>query len=306
MDFGLAKAPAVPSASLSGIYMGSPHYMAPEQVKDATRASARSDIYSFAAVLYEMVTGRKVFPGDSSFEVMQAQVDSAPVPPIEIDSTIPPALNDAILTALEKDPERRFSSADAFREALEHAVRQDQPATASPLLQAKSRWRVPMMQFVATCAVLLPVAYYTGVRRPQPESPSTPVIEIRMPSPARVEEPVVPEQPEPPPEPRPRRRARVARAPRSDATRIVPGDEPPLRVRQAQTPVEHVPELAPPPPISLAAAPSPELEPPAVEPPQEKKPNRVRRALSKILSPFQKRSAETPQSRLRPAPESDR
>jgi serine/threonine protein kinase len=121
MDFGLAKAVSSPSASQSGVYMGSPHYMSPEQVKDAVRASALSDIYSLGAVLYEMPTGRKVFDcaGDSSFEIMQAQVETAPVPPVELNASIPATLNAAILTALEKEPERRFPNAHAFRLAIE-------------------------------------------------------------------------------------------------------------------------------------------------------------------------------------------
>ena len=135
MDFGLAKALASPSASRSGRAMGSPHYMSPEQVKDATQASARSDIYSLGAVFYEMATGRKVFEGDSSFLVMQAQVESAPVPPKQLEPAIPAAINDAILKALEKDPQRRFPTAAAFRAAIEQAMKKSVPPVAHPIVR---------------------------------------------------------------------------------------------------------------------------------------------------------------------------
>jgi len=302
MDFGLAKAPAAPSHSLAGTYMGSPHYMSPEQVKDASSASARSDIYSVGAVLYEMVTGRKAFPGDSSFGVMQAQVETAPVPPIQIDPTIPPALNDAILTALEKDPERRFPSADAFRATLEQFLPEVPAGAIAPPPPHRRLWLVPSLQFLTTCAVILPVAYYAGARRPREDWKITPpVIEIRMPSPPVVDVPAPVTAPEPEPAPPPRRRPqRAARASQRDLSPTVIGEESnPAPVARAIEPVRRIPEPttppAAPPPIpqpqlaTEAAAPSspePQVREPEDRAAKEKKPNRVRRALGKILSPF--------------------
>jgi serine/threonine-protein kinase len=304
MDFGLAKAPSAPSQSLSGTYMGSPHYMSPEQVKDAASASARSDIYSVGAVLYEMVTGRKVFPGDSSFAVMQAQVETAPVPPLQIDATIPPALNQAILTALEKDPERRFPSADAFRAALEQVLPEVPAVAPAPPRPRRRTWLVPGLQFLATCAVILPVAYYAGARRPHEDSKfAPPVIEIRMPSPPAVDvpQPVAAIDPAPPPPAPPRRPQRAVRASTRDLSPAVIGEiSKPSPVVRVIEPQRRIPEPAPPavpqpvpqpqlataaaaPPASEAQASEPEAPGPSVK---EKKPNRVRRALGKILSPF--------------------
>ena len=313
MDFGLAKAAALPSASLAGTYMGSPHYMSPEQVKDATQASARSDIYSLGAILYEMVTGRKVFPGESAFAVMQAQVEAAPVPPTELEPSLPPALSAAILTALEKDPERRFPSADAFRATLERVLGAAPRPAAPPADRRRARF-VPLAQFAATCIVILPVAYYAGSRRQRVDwKIAPPVVEIHAPAPpvldapapAPVETPVAgestpPLSPSPSPSPR-RRPLRAAHADRPDPTPRVTGAAQPPTIREVEDrvsePVRRPPEtasrlperVAEPQPEAAAApppAPAAEESDPAAASTKEKKPGRFRRAIGKIFSPF--------------------
>lgn len=118
-DFGLAKAASDPQLTQTGAAVGSLYYMSPEQVKGVEETDARSDIYSVGAVLYELVTGRKLFEETDAFSIMLAQVERAPAPPSEINSALPLALNDIILRAVAKDPEERFQSAEAFRSALE-------------------------------------------------------------------------------------------------------------------------------------------------------------------------------------------
>jgi eukaryotic-like serine/threonine-protein kinase len=319
MDFGLAKAAASPSASLSGVYLGSPHYMSPEQVKDATRASERSDIYSLGAVLYEMVTGRKVFDGAGSFDVMQAQVERAPTPPIEINPAIPPALSAAILTALEKDPDQRFDDADEFRRALGAPAQAVAPITP-PKTKSRRWWLTPALPFVATCAViLLPTAFYVHSRqRPvDAKKPNPPAIILTVPTvPAPdVVAPATPESPTPAPaeqpffRPTPKRVAQ--RSPKREPTPAVLGEEPsPAPVKRieaahpaaalAPAPRPHVPTE----PLAIVPDhPVPEAAPAAAPPAQtqtaeaardeqaaaakDKKPHgRFRRALSKIFSPF--------------------
>jgi len=119
-DFGLAKGPADARVSESGAPLGSPYYMSPEQVQGTAQADARSDIYSLGAVLYELVTGKKPFEGDSAFSIMAGHVGHPPAPPIELEPSLPQPLNTAILRSLEKDPSKRFVSADQFRQALIH------------------------------------------------------------------------------------------------------------------------------------------------------------------------------------------
>ena len=139
MDFGIAKSATDLRLTRPGTTMGSVYYMSPEQVRGGT-VDARSDLYSFGVTLYEMFTGRRPFQADTSFTVLNAQLNQQPQPPIELNPALSPALNSIILTAMAKDPESRFQSAEAFRNALKASqeMQQDVPATA-PLFQAPSQ-----------------------------------------------------------------------------------------------------------------------------------------------------------------------
>lgn len=117
MDFGIAKSNADMQLTRPGTTMGSVYYMSPEQVRGDT-VDARSDIYSFGVTLYEMLAGRRPFQADSSYSVLNAQLNQAPVPPIEVNPALSPALNSIILCAMAKAPSERFQSADAFRNAI--------------------------------------------------------------------------------------------------------------------------------------------------------------------------------------------
>jgi len=116
-DFGLAKGPIDGRLSQSGAPLGTLWYMSPEQVH-GTVSDARSDIYSLGAVLYELATRKKPFDVESAFAIMSDQVLKEPTPPIELDPSVPPALNAALLRALEKDPDRRFQTAEEFRQVV--------------------------------------------------------------------------------------------------------------------------------------------------------------------------------------------
>src|SRR5579862_3367821 len=118
-DFGLAKAPRDMRLTQSGAVVGSLYYMSPEQVRGSATLDERTDIYSLGAVLYEMATGKHPFEASDPFSLMLAHVQQAPLSPLQIDPDFPPALSQILLTALAKEPDRRFSSANAFRQALE-------------------------------------------------------------------------------------------------------------------------------------------------------------------------------------------
>src|SRR5204862_3774775 len=91
-DFGLAKSPSDPNLTQAGAALGSLYYMSPEQVKGTGDADPRSDIYSLGAVLYELVTGRKLFEETDAFSIMRAQVERTPAPPSEINPALPQVL----------------------------------------------------------------------------------------------------------------------------------------------------------------------------------------------------------------------
>ncbi len=118
MDFGIAKSAADPHQTRPGTTMGSLYYMSPEQVRGTT-VDARSDIYSVGISLYELSAGKRPFEADSTFGILNHQLNSVPQPPKELNPSLPPALNEIILASLAKEPMQRFQSADAFRNALQ-------------------------------------------------------------------------------------------------------------------------------------------------------------------------------------------
>ncbi len=147
LDFGLAriiapiqlqnntKAPTGPAVTPAGLIMGTVYYMSPEQVSGET-ADARTDIFSFGAVLYEMVTGRKPFTEKTSVETMVAILRQDPSELGVSQGKIPPDLERIVRACLEKDPALRFQSAHDLRLAL-RSVRAGsgmfyQPAASAP------------------------------------------------------------------------------------------------------------------------------------------------------------------------------
>jgi hypothetical protein len=119
MDFGIAKSDVEHNQTRTGMTMGSMLYMSPEQVLGST-VDARSDIYSVGVMLYELSTGKRPFDSENTHGLLEAHLNQQP-PPIT-DPSLPPLLNDIVLTAMAKEPMRRFQSADAFRKAVESLV----------------------------------------------------------------------------------------------------------------------------------------------------------------------------------------
>jgi serine/threonine-protein kinase len=121
-DFGIAFAQRDERLTRTGMSMGSLFYMSPEQINGDPNLDGRSDIYSMGIVLYELVTGKRPFQGDTDYSILTAHLNQIPTPPVELDPNTPTMLSQIIMTALAKDPGLRFQSADAMRAALDHAV----------------------------------------------------------------------------------------------------------------------------------------------------------------------------------------
>ena len=116
-DFGIACL-ANQGQTLTQEALGSVHYISPEQAR-GDRIDARSDIYSAGVVLYEMLTGRLPFEGDSAVSVAIQHLSSVPLAPRDIDPSIPEPLELICMKAMNSDPNKRYASADAMIEDLE-------------------------------------------------------------------------------------------------------------------------------------------------------------------------------------------
>lgn len=132
LDFGIAKGITDHGLTLNDTTLGSPYYIAPEQIQGAATVDERADLYSAGISLYEMVTGKKPFDGPDRFSIMLAHVKEMPVPPLEVNRQLPKALSDLILKAVAKSPDGRFQTAAAFHEALSE-VAGAMPPTAQPV-----------------------------------------------------------------------------------------------------------------------------------------------------------------------------
>jgi tetratricopeptide (TPR) repeat protein len=118
MDFGIARAVKGKSITGSGVMIGTPQYMSPEQV-EGKDIDQRSDIYSLGIILYEMLTDRVPFEGDTPLTVGVKQKTEKPRDPKEFNERIPDGLSQLILRCLEKEKENRFQSADELKTDLE-------------------------------------------------------------------------------------------------------------------------------------------------------------------------------------------
>ncbi len=107
MDFGIARSLSGKSITGAGVMIGTPEYMSPEQV-EGTDIDQRSDIYSLGVILYEMVTGRRPFEGETPLSVAHKQKYEAPADPRKLNAQVPDDLSSMILRCLEKDREKRY------------------------------------------------------------------------------------------------------------------------------------------------------------------------------------------------------
>lgn len=123
MDFGIARAVADAQATMTqgNAVMGTAQYLSPEQARGEI-VDARSDLYSAGCLLYELLTGRPPFQGESAVSVAYQHVSETPTPPSQLDPTVPPGLDGLVLKSLAKDPADRYQSANEFKADLDRAM----------------------------------------------------------------------------------------------------------------------------------------------------------------------------------------
>jgi len=128
MDFGIARSMTVKSRTGPGVMIGTPEYMSPEQV-EGKEVEARSDIYSLGIILYEMLTGRVPFEGDTPFTVGMKHKSETPKNPKLFNPSVPDELSGVILKCLEKEKAKRYQSATDLQAELER-LEKGLPTTA--------------------------------------------------------------------------------------------------------------------------------------------------------------------------------
>ena len=132
MDFGIARVLGPETAPQTSAVLGTASYLSPEQAQGSP-VDARTDIYSLGVVLYEMLTGRPPFMGDTPVAVAYKQVNETPVVPSQLNSDVPPRLDAVVMKALSKNPSNRYQTADEFSADLERVIK-GQDVEATPLL----------------------------------------------------------------------------------------------------------------------------------------------------------------------------
>ncbi len=120
-DFGIARIMAGPGCTVPGLVLGTPAYMAPEQIK-GQREDKRSDIYSLGAILYEMVTGRVPFEAKTPWDVLLQSTGKIPPSPAALNRNVSPDVERVVLTALSPDPINRYQTAGEMAQALARAI----------------------------------------------------------------------------------------------------------------------------------------------------------------------------------------
>ena len=171
MDFGIARSLKGKGITGAGVIIGTPEYMSPEQV-EGKDVDQRSDIYSLGAILFEMVTGRVPFEGDTPFTIGVKHKSEVPVDPREINVQVPEDLSRIILKCLEKDREARYQSAGEVRSELvriaeglpttEKFVPPEKPMTSKEITVtfSKKKLLIPALAALALAVVVVVIILF--------------------------------------------------------------------------------------------------------------------------------------------------
>jgi len=162
VDFGLVKDLERSRLTESGQVMGTPHYMAPEQVKgESAKVDRRCDVFALGVILYELIAGRRPFDADTSVGIMNA-ILTADVPDLsKITDSALAGLGDVIQVAVEKEPERRYPTAEAFRADLQAVLDGGQLSALAQARRRRARRR--RLLVAAGVLALLVIASLAGV-----------------------------------------------------------------------------------------------------------------------------------------------
>ncbi len=179
MDFGIALDELARRITWSGesSTIGTPDYMAPEQIAGG-RGDVRSDIYALGVILYEMLTGKLPYEGDSVYSILRAKTLEDPEPPTHYLHELDTHLEEIILHAIERVPRRRYASAAELQHDLENAAKVALTGRASalhPRSWRSQKARAVLWSTVLFLSVALVVALLIWLANPYPQSPPPPM-----------------------------------------------------------------------------------------------------------------------------------
>ena len=166
-DFGLAKCvsgdgkvPALRGPTVTGEILGTPNYMAPEQAMACEQVGPAADVYALGAILYELLTGRPPFTGETPLATILQVLHNEPVSVTSLQPNVPQDLETICLECLRKDPRKRYGSALELAEDVQRFLR-DEPIRARPVMPVERLWRWvcrhPMPAGLLAAGLLAPV-----------------------------------------------------------------------------------------------------------------------------------------------------
>ncbi|HEV3026649.1 MAG TPA: protein kinase, partial [Planctomycetota bacterium] len=177
-DFGLAKmlgSAVQPLLTATGTTLGTPAYMSPEQITGAKDIDARADLYALGVMLYELLTGRRPFIGETPYEIMMKTVNEEAVPPsqissIQINPVLYKNLETICLIALSKDPKDRYPSAEAFAKDLTSWLKGEDVRIVVPRKWRLWRSRRQAIRVSLGVAILVALGAAAAYVKTRPES----------------------------------------------------------------------------------------------------------------------------------------
>ena len=173
MDFGIARSAYLPGMTQTGVLVGTPEYMSPEQAR-GEKLTERSDLFSLGVIFYELLSGESPYPADAPLATLWKRLQEKPKPPIEVNPEIPKILNDIVMKALEMEPENRWASAREMAEQLEIWLG---PTAGSSMILVPAKPSAPYWKWAAAGLGVLLVAGGIAFRvmNPKPKVAHAPV-----------------------------------------------------------------------------------------------------------------------------------
>ncbi|HLZ92212.1 MAG TPA: protein kinase [Candidatus Acidoferrum sp.] len=169
MDFGIARSAYLPGMTQTGALIGTPEYMSPEQAR-GEKLTERSDLFSLGVIFYELLTAKSPYPSDAALGTLWKRLQEKPKSPTEVDASVPKALSDMVMSALEIEPEKRMASAREMARQLEIWLG---PSAGSSTIILPAPRTAPYWKWASAALAILLVGAVIAFRLKGPGKPKT-------------------------------------------------------------------------------------------------------------------------------------